>query len=305
VLSNLLEMLRRLLNKNIRLECAADQGPLFVEADAVMIEQLITNLCLNAQDAMTPGGGRLAIGARLVALDADAARMNPEATPGSFVCLSVTDSGDGMDAETLEHLFEPFFATERVGKGAGLGLSTVYGITKQHRGWMEVTSQLGQGSTFRVYLPELAKPDQAGAEGAALRARNGRETVLVVDDEQAVRKMVTMGLQIYGYRVLEAGNGSEALQVWGDHAHEIDLLFTDMRMPGGISGIELFEQLKRGAPSLIGIISSGYSEQILKPQELMPSGLTFLPKPYNVKTLVGTVRNCLDINRGRYVDRDR
>jgi len=305
VLSNLLEMLRRLLSKNVRLEFAGTNGPLCVEADTVMIEQLITNLCLNAQDAMAPGGGRLAIDARLVTLGDKDVEANPEATAGSFACLSVTDSGRGMDAAAMEHLFEPFFTSEAAGKGAGLGLSTVYGIAKQHGGWMEVASQLAQGTTIRVFLPAMAKAEPDGPESASLGARNGMETVLVVDDEQAVRKMVAMGLQLYGYHVLEAGDGSEALQVWDAHAHEIDLLFTDMRMPGGISGIELFEQLKSRTPSLIGIISSGYSEQILKPQELMPLGLTFLPKPFNVRTLVGTVRNCLDINRVRYADQAR
>lgn len=306
VLANLLVMLRRLLKKDVQLEYAAAEGPLMIEADAVMIEQLVTNLCLNAQDAMAQGGGgRLTIDAGLVKLDAKAAKENPEASPGLFVRLSVTDTGCGMDAATLERLFEPFFTTKAEGTGAGLGLSAVYGITKRHGGWMEVASRLGQGSTFRVYLPYLAKDYSAGSESPASGVQDGKETILVVDDEEAVRKMVTLGLEMNGYHILEAGDGSEAIQMWENHAGEIDLLFTDMRMPGGISGIELFEQLRRRDPALIGIISSGYSEQILGPQELMPAGLTFLPKPYNVKTLLGTVRDCLDFNRIRFADSTR
>jgi|CZKI01.1.fsa_nt_gi two-component system cell cycle sensor histidine kinase/response regulator CckA len=300
VLSNLLDMLRRLLSKDVRLEFTGGSEPLWVEADTVMIEQLITNLCLNAQDSMAPEGGRLTIDARLVTLDSNAARVNPEASPGSFVCLSVTDTGCGMNSAALERVFEPFFTTKAMGKGTGLGLSTVYGITKQHKGWMEAASQMGQGSTFRVYLPALTKSAQAGPESPVFGVQNGNETILVVDDEQAVRKMVALGLQLYGYHVLEAGNASEAIQVWDDHEEAIDLLFTDMRMPGSMTGIELFEQLKQRNDTLIGVISSGYSGEIVKPHEQMPEDLTFLPKPYDVRTLVRTVRDCLDIKRARF-----
>jgi two-component system cell cycle sensor histidine kinase/response regulator CckA len=293
VLAHLLDMLRRLLSEDVQLEYPTGNNPLWVEADAVMIEQVITNLCLNAQDAMAPKGGRLTIDARLVGLDAEAVRVNPEAAPGSFVCLSVTDTGSGMNASTLERLFEPFFTTKEVGKGTGLGLSTVYGIMKQHRGWVEVTSQMGKGSTFRVYLPAWDKAPP-GRPAPTLEVRKGKETVLLVEDEKGIRDMVALGLQRYGYRVFEAVNGPEAIKVWDDHAGEIDLLFSDMRMPGGVTGMDLFERFKRTKATLKGIISSGYSEEILKSQELVIPGLTFLPKPYAVKTLAGAVRNCLD-----------
>jgi PAS domain S-box-containing protein len=157
MLANLVKMLQRLLSKDVSLEFQAGDAPLWIEADPGMIEQVVTNLCVNAQDAMAPKGGRLTIDARLVKLDAEASRVNPDAYPGSFVCLSVADTGCGMDTETLKHLFEPFFTTKEVGKGTGLGLATVYGITKQHRGWVEVASQMGKGSTFRIYLPALTR----------------------------------------------------------------------------------------------------------------------------------------------------
>jgi PAS domain S-box-containing protein len=294
VLARLLDMLRRLLSEDVQLEYPTGSDPLWVEADATMIEQVITNLCLNAQDAMAPKGGRLTIDTKLVELDAEATRVNPEASPGSFVCLSVTDTGRGMDSATLTRLFEPFFTTKEVGKGTGLGLSIVYGITKQHSGWVEVTSQVGKGSTFRVYLPALAKAPPVRPEFPALEDQQGKETILLVEDEKAIRDIVALGLQLFGYRVFEAGNGPEAIKVWDDHAGEIDLLFTDMRMPGSMTGIDLFEQFKRTKATLKGIISSGYSEEISKSQERMTPGLTFLPKPYDVKTLAGTVRKCLD-----------
>jgi CheY-like chemotaxis protein len=221
--------------------------------------------------------------------------VNPEAVPGSFACISVTDTGSGMNAATLEHIFEPFFTTKAVGKGTGLGLSTVYGIAKQHRGWVEVTSKMGKGSTFRVYLPTWTKVSPVGPESSFLRVQSGKETILLVDDEKAIRDMVALGLQHYGYRVLEAGNGPEAIKVWADRAEEIDLLFSDMKMPGGMTGLDLFERFKRTKATLKGVISSGYSsEEFLKSRELMTPGLIFLSKPFNVRTLAGTVRNCLD-----------
>jgi PAS domain S-box-containing protein len=294
VLSNLLSMLQRLLSKDVRLIFLAGEDPLWAEADAIMIEQVITNLCLNAQDAMAPRGGPLTIDLKLVKLDAEAARVNPEASAGAYACLSVTDTGCGMEAATLRRLFEPFFTTKALGKGTGLGLSTVYGIIKQHRGWVEVTSHVGMGSTFRVYLPALAEVSPVKPELPTAEVPKGKETILLVDDEESVRDMVALGLQIYGYRVFEAGDGREALHVWDQHRGEIDLLFADMRMPGGLTGMDLFGQLKQSKATLKGIISSGYSQAIVKSRTGMPPGLTFLPKPYNIKTLAGAVRACLD-----------
>ena len=159
---------------------------------------------------------------------------------------------------------------------------------------MEVASQLGTGSTFRVYLPALTKAPLVDSASPILEVKRGKETILLVDDETAIRDMVALGLQLYGYRVLEAASGEEATLVWDQHAGEIDLLFTDMRMPGGLTGLELFARFKRTKATLKGIISSGYSDEIVKSQGLIDPGVTFLPKPYDVKTLAGAVRNCLD-----------
>jgi len=295
VLANLIKMLQRLLSKDIRLEFQSGDDPLWIEADPGMIEQVVINLCVNARDAMAPKGGRLTIDARLVKLDAEAPRVNPEACRGSFVCLSVADTGCGMDAETLKRSFEPFFTTKALGKGTGLGLATVYRITKKHRGWVEVASQLGKGTTFRIYFPALANAPLVRPESRpSLQVEMGTETILLVDDDIAVRDMTALGLKLLGYHVLEATSGQEAIQVWDDHAGEIHLLFTDMRMPGGLTGMDLFERFKRTKATLKGIISSGYSDEIVKAYGLVDPGITFLPKPFDVKALARTVRNCLD-----------
>jgi len=294
VLANLLKMLRRLLGETINLEFQGNPHPLWIKADAGMIEQIVTNLCVNARDAMSPNGGRLTINARLVPVGAEAAQGNAEARPGIFVCLSVIDTGCGMDAATLKHIFEPFFTTKEVGKGTGLGLATVYGITKQHGGWVEVVSEVGRGSVFRVYLPAVTKavlPDSGPAE---VETRKGTETILLVEDDQAVREMIVRGLQRYGYRVFVAADGREAEGIWHRHAEEIDLLFTDIRMPGGTSGLELYERFKHSKAGLQVVISSGYSEEIVKLGMSVNPFLVFLPKPYDVKTMADTVRRSLD-----------
>jgi PAS domain S-box-containing protein len=294
VLANLLKMLRRLLGETISLEFRGGENPLWINADAGMIEQVVTNLCVNARDAMMPNGGRLTIDARLVTLDAEAEKLNPEARPGLFVRLVVADTGSGMDTATMKHLFEPFFTTKDVGKGTGLGLATVYGITKQHGGWIEVESEVGRGSIFRVFLPAQKKTASTNSGPAEEEARKGRETILLVEDDQAVRDTVVLGLKRFGYRVLVAADGQEATEVWSRLSGEIDLLFTDIRMPGGMSGLELYERFKQAKPALQVIVSSGYSEEIVKLGRSVNPMIVFLPKPYDVKTLVRTVRRCLD-----------
>ncbi|MFA5262731.1 MAG: ATP-binding protein [Opitutaceae bacterium] len=294
VLEHLLTMLRRLLSKDVNLEFHAGDKPLWIEADRTMIEQVVTNLCLNARDAMAPTGGRLTIDAKFVELGTEAFRLNPEARAGLFVCLSVTDTGSGMDEATVMHLFEPFFTTKEVGKGTGLGLSTVFGITKQHRGWVEVESQVGKGSIFRVYLPAMTKALSIESSPVVLRAKGGKETILVVEDDAVVRNMIALGLQMQGYNILEAANGPEAIQVWDRYAGTIDLLFADMRMPLGMTGIELYERFKRTNENLKVVISSGYCEQNAKSPDLIDPVIVFLPKPYDIQMLAGTVRSCLD-----------
>jgi PAS domain S-box-containing protein len=294
VLANLLKMLRRLLGEAISLEFLAGNEPLRINGDAGMIEQVVTNLCVNARDAMSPQGGRLSIDARLVRIGAKAAWDNPEAHPGTFVCLSVIDTGCGMDAAMQKHIFEPFFTTKEVGKGTGLGLATVYGITKQHGGWVDVVSEVGRGSIFRVYLAALTNAEAPDSEQVMTETRKGTETILLVEDDQAVRDTVVLGLRWHGYRVFVASNGKEAIEIWNRHFAEIDLLFTDIRMPGGMSGVDLYERCKDSKTGLRVIFSSGYSDEIAKLGLSANPMLVFLPKPYDVKTLTEVVRRCLD-----------
>jgi two-component system cell cycle sensor histidine kinase/response regulator CckA len=294
VLADLLKMLRRLLGENISLEFKGRTTPLWIEADAGMMEQVVTNLCLNARDAMTPKGGRLTIDAQIMELGTQAAWENPEARPGIFVCLSVTDTGVGMDAAILSRIFEPFFTTKETGKGTGLGLATVYGITKQHRGWLDVTSRVGQGSTFRVYLPAMREAPPIESESARPEVKRGDETILLVEDEPLVRQMAAMSLRWHGYHVIEAADGPEAIRLWDQHAGEIDLLFSDMVMPGGITGLDLFRRFKQTKANLKAIVSSGYSLELATSNVPPGPDIAFLSKPYEITTLAIAVRKCLD-----------
>lgn len=294
VLANLTKLLHRLLGDDVALESnfAADVPP--VDADVGMIDQVIMNLSVNARDAM-PKGGRLEISTSTKNIDDAYVQQNPDARPGRFVCMTVSDTGCGMDAQTLARIYEPFFTTKEVGKGTGLGLATVYGIVKQHQGWIEVNSRLGAGTTFRVYFPASDKAVEATVEkGPDDKVRGGHETILVVEDEPVLRELARMILRDYRYDVLEAATGVEALQVWEKHQGRIDLLLTDMVMPEGISGRELAEILRRKKPDLKVIYTSGYSADVMGPTAA-GSDIKFLQKPYPPPELAQLVRECLDV----------
>ena len=294
VLGNLLKLLRRLLGEHVILEFPGHPDLPSVEADVGMIEQVVMNLSVNARDAM-PSGGRLTIGLEVVELDGAAATANPEARPGRFVCLAVADTGCGMDEVTRKRVFEPFFTTKDVGQGTGLGLATVYGIAKQHQGWTEVASAIGQGTTFRVFLPVATAAAPAPLASPPPAAwRGGHETILLVEDEPAVRRLVGRCLRRSGYRVFEATNGVEALELWRQHGERIDLLFTDMVMPEGMTGLALAERLRADKSALKVIVSSGYSLEITSRGAPAGGKTAFLAKPYEMSSLAATVRRCLD-----------
>ncbi|MFM1769266.1 MAG: hypothetical protein RJA22_1795 [Verrucomicrobiota bacterium] len=298
IITGMGDMLTRLLGEDVQLQLEREPGLPPIEADTGMIEQVVMNLSVNARDAM-PKGGRLTIATRLVTCGPEQVQANPDSRPGRFVCLSVTDTGSGMSRETLERIFEPFFTTKEVGKGTGLGLATVYGIVKQHQGWVEVSSELGVGTTFRVHLPASDKlleaaPEKAAPAPAPKPAASGRhETILLVEDEPVLRELARVILGDYQYRVLEAGSGVDALKVFDKHQGEIDLLLTDMVMPEGMTGRELAEELRRRKPALKVIFTSGYSTDIMA-GEFSPSDARFLQKPYPPPLLAKTVRECLD-----------
>ncbi|MGA2693556.1 MAG: ATP-binding protein [Opitutaceae bacterium] len=291
VVENLLTMLRSLLPENIELIRRRPPEPLWIEGDSGLIEQVVTNLCVNSRDAMMPKGGRITIAIARVTLGEGAASANVDARPGVFVRLTVEDEGSGMDAATLQHIFEPFFTTKEM--GTGLGLATVYGIAKQHHGWIEVQSEVGRGSAFHVFLPEV-KAAKADAPAAAPEARKADGCILLVEDEGPVRIVAARILKKFGYRVLEAVDGEDAIRVWREHAGEIDLLFSDMVMPKGISGLDLGTRFKTERPDLKVVITSGYSVDLTSERVLSGPGVVFLAKPYFVDGLLKVLRECLE-----------
>ncbi|MBI5382285.1 MAG: response regulator [Opitutae bacterium] len=294
VLANLLKMLRRLIGENIRLSLVEPSTPCWVQADPGMMEQIVMNLCVNARDAM-PQGGALCLDLNVVELSAEAVVKDINARPGSFVCLSVTDNGHGMDAATRERIFEPFFTTKGPGKGTGLGLATVYGIAKQHHGWVAVESAPGCGTSFHVYLPALTLPEPTSPTVIQPDAvRGGSETILLVEDEGLVRCGAATILKRLGYRVVEAANGHEALACWVQQAGAIDLLLTDMVMPEGMTGLTLAETLRVEKPGLPVVVASGYSVDLVNPERLDAANIVYIAKPFTKSALSAVVRKALD-----------
>jgi CheY-like chemotaxis protein len=294
IVGNMTDMLGRLLGEDVTLQLNYSAAPATVEADAGMMEQVLLNLAVNARDAM-PRGGNLSVRIAIVDVNEDHLRGHPEARAGRFVCVSKTDTGSGIPPENLSRIFEPFFTTKEVGKGTGLGLATVYGIVKQHQGWVEVDSTVGKGTTFRIYIP-FAGEERAQAEKPTTQIiiRGGTETILLVEDEKPVRELVARVLEKHGYKVLQAGTGGEAVEVWCLHKDEIHLLLTDLIMPGNMNGRELAEALWLERPDLRVIFTSGYSADIVGKDFKIESDVNFLQKPYHPQALALTVRRCLD-----------
>jgi PAS domain S-box-containing protein len=294
VVANLHKMLGRLIGEHIDLRFDGKTGLPPVEADAGMLEQVLVNLVVNARDALSKGGRITISSAPAEVGEADAA-AHPERRCGHFVCLAVSDTGCGMDAALLKRIFEPFFTTKEAGIGTGLGLATVHGIVAQHKGWVEVQSQVGQGTTFRVFLPALNRSAALEVAAAPVKPlRGGRETILLAEDDAKVRQLIGQSLRVLGYRVYAAANGPEALRLWQKHGMEVDLLLTDMVMPEGMTGLELTARLQALKPGLKAILSSGYSAQIAQAGLPDKTGVVYLPKPYETRTLAEVVRNCLD-----------
>lgn len=292
-LRNALNMLQRLVGEHVQIEFHAQEPLPAIHADSSMLEQIAMNLAVNARDAM-PNGGRLSINASLQAIHRASTPLDPEPREGNYICLTFTDSGVGMDTQVLSRIFEPFFTTKGVGKGTGLGLSTVFGIVRQHQGWLEVESKPNKGTTFRAYFPPSGKAAEKTDPATDSALRSGHETVLVAEDEDTLREMVVQVLKTQGYTVLEARSGRHALEVWEQADRPIDLLLTDMVMPGGIMGRELAERLSDRCPLLKVIYTSGYSPGMAGKDASLLEGRNFLPKPYSVGKLAQFVRECLD-----------
>ncbi len=287
-----LKMLQRLLGDDIEIETSLATDLRTVVADPGQIEQLLVNLTVNARDAM-PGGGRLLIELANEFVDAETAKANPGAVPGPHVLLTVTDTGEGMTEEVRSRVFEPFFTTKGLGKGTGLGLATCHGVVKQLSGHMEVYSELGHGTMFRIHLPSKGGPaDPRPVARSDAPASTGTETVLVVEDEPRVRRLAVLGLRAYGYTVLEAAHGAEAIRVALRVGDTIDLVVSDVMMPG-MSGPALIRELSTLAPRARALLMSGHADAAVLAEVAEP-GQAFLAKPYTPDRLARRVREVLD-----------
>lgn len=288
------QMLARVIGEDVALRFAAHAGLGNVRGDPGQIEQVLMNLAVNARDAM-PEGGSLAIETANVMVDEEEdADQHPGVPPGSYVTFAVSDTGCGMDDETQKRIFEPFFTTKEVGSGTGLGLSTVYGIVKQHEGNISVYSEVGQGACFKVYLPRVDEEVQAEVpEGDAEALPRGCETILVVEDDETVRSVVGRQLQQQGYNVLLAAGAEVAEKLHEEHESEIMLLLTDVVMPG-CNGYELYRRVTKKQPSLKVMFMSGYTGQAIEDSKLPYGAFPFMQKPFDQAELARTVRRVLD-----------
>jgi two-component system, cell cycle sensor histidine kinase and response regulator CckA len=291
-LSQTEKMLRRLIGEDIELVLKLGSDAGFIKADPGHLEQAIFNLATNARDAM-PEGGRMTIETSRVALDDTYTKTHLGVAPGDYVMVAVSDNGHGMDLETRRRVFEPFFTTKERGKGTGLGLATVYGIVKQAGGDIWVYSEIGKGSTFKLYFPRISgAAAESENEDPAAPARTGSETILVVEDEQGVRDLTAKMLKRLGYTVLIAASGPEAIQKSREHQGEIALLLTDVIMPS-MSGTELAEELRRSRPEIKIVYVSGYTENTVWRHGVLDPGVNFLAKPFSREALAKKLRETL------------
>jgi PAS domain S-box-containing protein len=290
-----LKMLNRMIGEDIDLVMTPAPNLWAVRADAGQIEQVIMNLAVNARDAM-PSGGKLTIETSNVALDEDYARTHGPLKAGDYVMVAISDTGNGMDAETQSHIFEPFFTTKGP-KGTGLGLSTVYGIVKQSGGYIWVYSELGRGTTFKIYLPRVASSGEPAALVAApiqfQKVEPGTETILLVEDEANLRYLARQYLEKQGYKVIEAADGAVAVQIAVAHDAIIHLLLTDVIMPG-MNGRELAQRISEIRPNVKVLYMSGYTENVIGHNGMLDTGVRLLQKPFNLRDLKAKVREVLD-----------
>jgi len=294
VVVNITKMLQRVLREDIQMQFKYVPHPLFVHADAGMLDQVLMNLTVNARDAM-PKGGNLFLETSVVTFDEQSVAQAPQSRPGSFACLSVSDTGTGIPADVLPQIFNPFFSTKDIGKGTGLGLATVFGIVQQHQGWINVYSEVGHGTTFRVYLPWLSTlTTKDKAPRTLVSVTGGTETILLVEDDQSLRISIHKMLAKLGYSILEAATGLSALEVWKHKRDEIELLLTDLMMPDGMNGKELALRLLQERPELKVIYISGYSAEIAGQDFPLEEGVNFLAKPFETEKFAKTIRKRLD-----------
>ncbi len=289
---NMVKMLTRIIGEDISLELRVDLRIRNVLADQGQIEQILMNLAVNARDAM-PAGGRLIIGTADVDITEEKADLLQAPPPGTYVLLSVADTGEGMSSELQKRIFEPFFTTKAMGKGTGLGLATVYGIVKQHNGYIYVFSEPGQGSRFEIYLPTTVEELRKRPEGEAADLQRGHENILVVEDEPSILTFITELLSSLGYRVLAAPDAEEALRLNNAFEGDIHLLLTDIVMPG-INGRGLSERIRAGRPAMKVVLMSGYTDDVAPVHEAIAEGAAFIRKPLTPGLIARKIREVLD-----------
>lgn len=296
VVKDMEKMLKRLIGEDVQLKTQLDPALARIKADQGQIEQVVMNLAVNARDAM-PQGGQLMLETSNVYLDEDFVRRYPyPVLTGDYVLFTVTDTGIGMDAVTRARVFEPFFTTKDKGKGTGLGLSMVYGVVKQSGGYIEVLSEPGAGAMFKIFLPKAVEVAEVQRQSVDMPATlQGSETLLLVEDEDSLRKLSRHLLELCGYQVLEADSGAEALTVARDHRGKIDLLLTDVVMPG-MSGRTLAEQLESERPDMRVVYMSGYTGKTVGDHGVLAEGCFFLPKPFTREALARKIREALDVS---------
>jgi nitrogen-specific signal transduction histidine kinase len=293
VVENAEKMLRRMIGEDVLLVTAYDTSLNHVKVDPGQVEQVIVNLAINARDAM-PQGGTLTIGTCNIDLDEEQCLQYPGCKPGSYVAITMTDTGSGMTPEVKARIFEPFYTTKEVGKGTGLGLAMVYGIVKQSDGYIAVDTTVGVGTTFKIFLPCVSDTeDSSRPDDGETLPRRGNETVLLVEDEEGVRKLARLILEMHGYKVLEASSGREAINLENTHVGPIHLLITDVVMPE-ISGRQLVESLLPRHQGLKVLYMSGYTDDAIVRHGVMDASDSFLQKPFSLPSLAKKVRDVLD-----------
>ncbi len=295
IIQNFLKILGKIVGEDIVITTNLAEESCTVEADPAQIEQVIMNLIVNARDAM-PNGGEIIIETAEVHLDQQYIDKHHEVKPGKYVLMAISDTGEGMDEDVMSKIFDPFFTTKEYGKGTGLGLATVYGIVKQHEGYIYVYSEKGRGTTFKIYLPASKKAlEEDGNKSTSKALLKGSETILIVDDNASIRQLIVETLKPLGYNCLEAASGEDAISVIRKYSGKIHLLLTDVVMPG-MSGRELAEKIRKERPDVKVIFMSGYTEDIIAHHGVLEKGINYISKPLTPVTLTKKIRIVLDDN---------
>ncbi|RKY50213.1 MAG: hybrid sensor histidine kinase/response regulator [Candidatus Neomarinimicrobiota bacterium] len=302
VIEPTIKLLSEIIGENIELVWIPGEDLYDIKVDPVQVDQILTNLCTNARDAISPGVGKIVIETKNVKLDESYCRIHAACIPGNYVMISVTDNGRGMDRETLKHIFEPFYTTKEVGKGTGLGLSTVYGIVKQNNGYIDAYSELGKGTTIKIYIPQYKSKEEISKEAVKvnqqIRERDlyGNETILMVEDEINILEMGKTILEKFGYKVLTAISPLEALEIVKEHGDSIELLITDLIMPG-MNGRQLADSVAKLYPGIKVIYTSGYTPNVIMQSGVIRDNINFIQKPYSIHDLLLKVREVLNVKK--------